>query len=386
MASVHRQPKSPYWYGAFYNADGTRSFKSTKQRKKTDAMRICLEWSDLAAKGRAGHLTDQQARKVIADIYSRANRETLPSGTCREYLTSWLETKSLQIEDSSMIQYRLAVNTLLDYLKTKADRNFDTISLRDLTAFRDSMAKDKATGTMRKIIKILRAAWRQAFKDGMTQDNVFDKLPNPDKGEDVRRPFTDEEIQRILAVSNTEWRGLVLFGYYTGMRISDIAALTWANIDLEKNELHTTVKKTKKPITLPLRDCLTAYLLKLPSSDDPQAPLFPEAYPSADNTGTLSNRFYDIMADAGIVPARGHQKAKEGRSQRRAMSGISFHSLRHSAASGLRNTGTTDAVAMAMLGHESKAIAAHYTKINQKALRAAVEGLPDITRLLGAKQ
>ena len=39
MGSLHQDPRgrSPYWYGAFTHADGTRSFKSTKKVKRKEA-------------------------------------------------------------------------------------------------------------------------------------------------------------------------------------------------------------------------------------------------------------------------------------------------------------------------------------------------------------
>ena len=63
----------------------------------------------------------------------------------------------------------------------------------------------------------------------------------------------------------------------------------------------------------------------------------------------------------------------------RALSEISFHAIRHTATSLLKNGGTSDAVAMDIIGHESTAISAHYTHIDAAAKRRAVDTLPDIT-------
>ena len=35
-----------------------------------------------------------------------------------------------------------------------------------------------------------------------------------------------------LSVADDEWRSMILFGLYTGARLSDVASLTWENIDL----------------------------------------------------------------------------------------------------------------------------------------------------------
>lgn len=379
MPSIHKRDGRPYWYAAFYNADGTRALKSTGSNDRKEAMHLCLEWAAAAKEGREGRLTEHRARKVIADIFARANREAMPAGTVREYLDGWLAKKDLEIAESSMVQYRLAVNSLLDYLKAKKDRPIESITSRDVSAFRDTLARRSSAATVNKAMKILGAAWRQARKDGLLDDVVFSRVDRVKGVESKRRPFTLDELHSILAVCDREWRGLVLFGYYTGARLSDLARMTWANVDLETSEVHFTMQKTGAPMNIPLARPLLDYMLELPSSDDPTAPLFPNAY-AVNRTGTLSNRFHDIMHSAGIVDRRKHQKSKDGRCAKRNMSAVSFHSLRHTAASALRNHGVTDVVAMAILGHESPAVAQRYTKIDPSTLRRAVDALPDLNR------
>jgi len=379
MPSVHKIAKSPYWFAAFTNADGRRSFKSTKMTDKTEAARLCFEWADAAKDGRAGRLSETQVRKVMSDIFARANRETLPAGTVRQFFTSWLSTKALEVEDSSLTQYKIAGDAFLNHLGNRADRPIDSVTLKDIAGFRDAIAKRLSAATTNKTLKIVGVAWRQARRDGLLSENLFERVKMVKGAGGNRRPFTIDELKAVLAVCDTEWRGMVLFGYYTGARLIDIAALTWANINLEEGEVHFTAQKTQVPMHLPLARPLTDYLMSIPSSDKPDAPLFPKAS-EAGATGTLSNRFHDILAAAGLVTKRTHAAAKKGRAAKRVSSELSFHSLRHSAASDLRNHGVTDSVAMALLGHESAAIARHYTKIDRTALRKAVATLPDVTK------
>ena len=371
--------KSPYWFAAFTNADGRRSFKSTKQTNRTEAMRLCLEWADAAKDGRAGRLTEGQVRRVMADIFTRANKETMPTGTVREWLNSWLSTKALEVAESSHVQYQLASKSFLDHLGSKADKPIDTVTLKDITGFRDTLVRRMSAATANKTLKIIGVAWRQARRDGLLNENLFERVKGVKGRAGKRRNFTIDEIQAVLSVCDAEWQGLVLMGYFTGMRLMDIARLTWANIDLEKAEVHFTAQKTGKPMRLPLARPLVDYLMTIPSSDNPTEPLFQNAN-DAPTAGTLSNRFYVIMVDAGLVPKRTHGKEKKGRSSKRDLNELSFHSLRHSTASELRNHGTTDAIAMAILGHESAAVAKQYTHTSKDALRRAVDSLPDVTK------
>ena len=175
--------------------------------------------------------------------------------------------------------------------------------------------------------------------------------------ESKRRAFTLAEIKRILKAcgDNVEWRGLLLFGLYTGQRLGDLARLTWRAVNLETGEIAFTTRKTGRRIVLPLLQPVSDYLSALPASDNPNAHIFPRAA-SAKHTGSLSNQFHDILADAGLVEPRTHQSTGKGRSHRREASEISFHSLRHSAVTLLKASGVSDFMAREVVGHESAAV------------------------------
>ena len=109
--------------------------------------------------------------------------------------------------------------------------------------------------------------------------------------------------------------------------------------------------------------------------------LFRSIFPNAaavTRSGTLSNQFYEILADAGLVPTRTHQKAASGRSARRAFNELGFHSLRHTATSVMKNAGISSAIVEDIVGHDSSAISAHYTHIDDDAKRRAITAMPDL--------
>ena len=85
MASIHKDPrgKSPFWYCAFYGADGRRMFRSTKETDRRKAFKICLAWEGAAAKARRKELTAAQARKVIAEMVAISSGETMSFQTVR---------------------------------------------------------------------------------------------------------------------------------------------------------------------------------------------------------------------------------------------------------------------------------------------------------------
>ena len=69
-----------------------------------------------------------------------------------------------------------------------------------------------------------------------------------------------------------------------------------------------------------------------------------------------------------------------GRSRRRKVNEISFHSLRHTATSLLKRAGVSESVAMDIIGHDSAAISRHYTHIDESTKRKAIGKLPDVTK------
>src|SRR4029079_14717048 len=96
-------------------------------------------------------------------------------------------------------------------------------------------------------------------------------------------------------------------------------------------------------------------------------------------TGTLSRMFYELMADAGRVPKRDHhQKRDDPQNARRSRSDITFHALRHTATSLMKNAGISPAIVQEFIGHDSPAMSANYTHIDTETLRTAAESLPDI--------
>jgi integrase len=87
------------------------------------------------------------------------------------------------------------------------------------------------------------------------------------------------------------------------------------------------------------------------------------------------------MTDAGLARPRNHASIGKGRSNRRTFNELSFHSLRHTATSLMKDAGISPAIVQDIIGHESPAISAHYTHIGETAKRQAIALMPDVTAI-----
>lgn len=386
MASLHKDPrnKKQFWLCSFTLPGGKRTLRSTKQTNRKKAERICLELENAARKAEAGRLTESAARRVIGDIYEIANSERLPSATVESFFESWLATKAPETADSTARAYADTADKFLEYLGERKSADLARVRKADIAGFRDSFAKrGLSPSTANVALKIVRSAFTQACRDGLITENpaMLMKGVKSTNDDSKRRAFTIPELEQILAAANEEWRGIILTGLYTGQRLGDIAALTWENLDLARSELKLVTGKTNRQQIIPLAKPLLRVFESLPVGDNPKQPLFPDAYGVKDRTGkvgALSNQFHAILASAALVKARTHKKRGGGRSVKRATGEISFHCLRHTATSLLKNAGISPAIVQELVGHDSKTVSQNYTHIETSALRAAADTFPDL--------
>jgi integrase len=162
---------------------------------------------------------------------------------------------------------------------------------------------------------------------------------------------------------------MVLFAVHTGIRLSDSASLTWARIDVEQSLLRYTAKKTGTKIQVPLHNDLLQYLETIPAGDEPNAPLFPSLAGRATGGGNgLSAAFGRLLISAEIDSPLGAEKTGRGRQ----LKALSFHSLRHSAASRLGNSGVSIDTSKNILGHTSDAVHEKYRHTDLTREREAI--------------
>ena len=325
-------------------------------------------------------------QSVIAGLYEKIVGTPLHFATARDFFSSWLSRKKPETAGTTFAFYQAKARRFLAWLDARADEEISRVAQADILAYRKAELERVSAPTVNHEIKFLRMVFKTAKDDGLIAENPADAVKNSRRTEQrIRRAFTLPELQRVLDVADPEWRSLVLFGLYTGQRLGDLARLTWQNVDLQREEIRLVTSKTGRQQIIPLAPPLRKHVESLPAGDDPKQPLHSHAFASvmkSGKVGTLSRQFYELLASAGLAAPKRHRAADSapGRDGRRTVSEISFHALRHTATSLMKNAGISPAIVQDIIGHESAAISANYTHIDEAAKRLALGSLPDISR------
>jgi len=386
MACLIKRPDSGFWIASFTNPQGKRLKKSTKikatERKRKEAQAVADGYEEAAKKER----TKTQTRKVIEELHEKVTGEPMVVISLRQFVESWLANKEARTSRATMVFYRNMWRKAALFFGERVDEDITKIRREDIYNFTNQEAKTLSPRTVNHELKWLKMVFRRARLDdliGKDPCEAVEPISVHDNEETTRRrAMTVAEIRRIIAVADPEWKSMILFGLYTGQRLIDLATLTWANIDLISSKLKLTQKKTRKRIILPIAGPLETHITTLEAGDEPDAPLHPRAFDTVQRLGrtnNLSAQFTNLMARAGLRKPQPHKKTHGlGNGIGNSKSGISFHSLRHSAVSFMMDAGIPQSVVMEMVGHDSIEISRYYTHAGEEAMIRAAESFPDL--------
>jgi integrase len=420
--SLHRRKNSPYWFVSFRTPDPNKPgeaiqrTRSTKQVKKSEAERaaraivettltaekadtatgreIAAIVAEAAVKAEANKLNLAVGRELIRKMLIAVGAGVLHSYTVREWMNAWLAGKTEETakpgksakgySPATYARYSANVKQFLAMIpEGKAETDLSLLTSEDVRQFRDTLRADGRTAaTVNDAVKAIRTALNAARREGLVVVNVAEAVTMLAEAETIRKTFAAEDVRRIVEASEGDWRGVILFGFFTGASLTDITNLHWRQIDIEAGTMTYARKKSDVPVVMPLHPELAAWLLAQPSADDGEAFLFSTlAGMRAGGRTGLSSQFNALVEKAGID---GGEEAPEGKAgyTRRA---LSFHSLRHSFNSALANAGVSTEIRQALAGHSSAAMNENYTHREVSLLRAAVDLLPGLPKAEGPK-
>jgi integrase len=380
MAFLFKRPRSPYWHAGFIDKNGKRRNASTRVTSRKEAQKIADAYEDTATKRR----TVKQVRDVISGLHKEITGEDITSQSFKKFSDTWIAKREPEVSSATLVFYKNALSKFTTFLGEKANDDMTAITSDDITRFRNAESKTLSPKTVNHDLKCLKMVFKAARRERVISDDPSEFVNTTKKAQpSSRRPFTTDELQKVLSAANEEWQSLIRFGLYTGQRLGDLAALTWENIDLKRGEIRLTTQKTSKKLILPLPAHLLIRLKTIAGQRVLTGPVHPSAYRAwkkSGKTATLSNQFIALLAQAGLREKKSHQKLTNapGRGVGSSAGGLSFHCLRHTAVSMMKDAGVPEAAVMELVGHDSEQMSAHYTHVGADALKKAASSLPEL--------
>jgi Site-specific recombinase XerD len=290
----------------FRDASGRQRRITTKEVNRRRALKIAEAFERAARERR----TLVHTRRVIERLHEEISSQKIERATLRSFAQDWLNAKKPEVAPRTLVFYSAAINKLVEFLGRRADVPLSEITKGELIAFRNATASRTTARTANHYLKAVRMLFLAARRDTVLSENPAEFVEGIRERSEAltHRTYSLDELRSVLAVCDPEWRSMVLCGLYSGQRLSDIANLTWSNIDLERAELRLQTRKTAKRLIIPLAPPLLQHLETLPSSDNPRQPLHPRAFAllqKEGRTATISNQFTELLALAGLRPHKG---------------------------------------------------------------------------------
>lgn len=331
MSYAKKAKKGYYGIAEFTDKDGKRHQKSAGCFKlKRDALK-------------AG---DELQRKLSAvDI-------DLQYMTLAKYYDHWYELyEENRITDVTKNRYKAIGNTIKSYFK---DTKLNAIKRSDYQAFINWYGANHSRDSVSKLNSAIRSAVSYAIDDDIiTKDFTHNVrlVYNKERERKVEYLNNDELValkQAVLSKLNhyNTSRYMILTAIYTGMRKSEIQALTWKDIDF----LHSTIKITKswdekekafKPVktqssnrTIKVNRQLLNRLADLKANNSVM--VFQNVLGTIPTSNALNKCLRSIMSDNGINKQ-----------------GFHFHSLRHVHVAYLLGKGVDVYAISKRLGHSN---------------------------------
>lgn len=226
----------------------------------------------------------------------------------------------------------------------------------------------KSASHVKKLCMVLKQMFRRARQSRIIMYDPAELLELPNMTEGKRRSITEEERKAILSVAEYHPAGLwVLTLLYTGMRPGETAALTWANVDFENNEIHVHVaresgsKRIKSPKTsagvrdIPIHSALLPRLLA--ARKKPLEPVFPNEAGKHMDDATLYRRWKSFLRELDIFS--GAEVYRNKIIKHAIAQDLTPYCLRHTFCTDLQKAGIPLNVAKELMGHSDISVTAN---------------------------
>jgi integrase len=319
----------------------------------------------------------REGRATKLAAVARGEKVAPSKVTFAELAETWFEAKRQRLRGRTTDYYRSSLDLVLlprfgSWRVAAIDADAIVVLTRDLEreglhAIRPERKKRPlGRSSVTNYLKPLHGTLALAVRRRLIPSNPFDVLTEDDRpmpeGKRPAHEWSDDDVTALLAASASlaarkiakyDYAPLLRLTAALGLRKGEVLGLTWSDFDKDDGYLHvrrqwnaageyspTKTKAGERLIALPtdLRDELIALRLRSPYSQD-KSPIF------ASHTGSpLGHR---NVTRRGFEPARNDAKLPAH---------LTFHDLRHAAASRLIGAGLDPVTVASVLGHEDATV------------------------------
>lgn len=263
-------------------------------------------------------------------------------------LTLFVETLQLKAYSPSTLNtYRNEFAQLLYILKDKSVADLDAGRLRDYFLYCINTLK-----LSENTIHSRMNAVKFYFEQVLGKARLFIDIPRPKKRLILPNVLAISQIEQLFGqLENLKHKTMLFLAYSAGLRVSEVVNLKISDINSERMVITIKGAKGKKDRTVALSEGILGLLRKYYQTYKPVDWLFEGQYGNSPySTRSLQQIFH---------------RAKEAAKIRQPMT---FHSLRHSYATHLHESGTDIKLIQELLGHNDIKTTLRYTHVSKRTL------------------
>ena len=132
-------------------------------------------------------------------------------------------------------------NQLLPIFK---DRTIQSIKRSDIKKFADNRLDNITPKRVSRLIQILSAIFDLAIDYEDIVSNPAKNIKLPRHYKKTEEPFTPNEVNELLKNADGWFKNYLAFAFYTGARVGELIALTWADINIK--DMYININKAKR--------------------------------------------------------------------------------------------------------------------------------------------